>query len=98
MRARAAKRSGNELQIKVDPLLLPTDIDVLALDRALRRLEIVEPRWCQLVELRFFGGLTIEETASVLDVSSATVKRDWTLARAWLYRELQGLPPGDLIG
>lgn len=93
----AAKRSGNELQIEVDPLLLPTDIDVLALDRALRRLEIVEPRWCQLVEQRFFCGLTIEETASVLDVSPATVKRDWTLARAWLYRELQGLPPGDPV-
>jgi DNA-directed RNA polymerase specialized sigma24 family protein len=58
----------------------------------LSRLDAVEPRWRQLVELRFFGGLTVTETASLLEVSPATVKRDWSLARGWLYRELQGLP------
>ncbi len=53
---------------------------------------LLEPRWRRLVELRFFAGLTVEETAAVVDLSPATVKRDWSLARAWLYRELQGLP------
>ena len=72
--------------------LLPPDVDVLALDLALSRLEAVEPRWSHLVELRFFAGLTVGETASVLEVSRGTVKRDWSLARAWLYRELKGLP------
>jgi len=93
--SRAAKRGGGELQIerdRVDVALLPADIDVLALDEALSRLEAVEPRWSALVELRFFAGLTVGETASVLEVSRGTVKRDWSLARAWLYRELKGLP------
>ena len=93
----AAKRGGGELTVEPNQQeapLLPSDVDVLALDEALSRLEAVEPRWSQLVELRFFAGLTVGETASVLEVSPATVKRDWSLARAWLYRELQGLP-GD---
>ncbi len=92
---RAAKRGGGELRVEPDErdaVLLPADVDVLALDVALSRLEAVEPRWSRLVELRFFAGLTVEETATVLDVSPATVKRDWNLARAWLYRELEGLP------
>ena len=71
---------------------LPPDVDVLALDEALSRLEALEPRWSRLVELRFFAGFTVEETASVLEVSPATVKRDWSFARGWLYRELQQLP------
>jgi RNA polymerase sigma-70 factor (ECF subfamily) len=61
---------------------------LLALDEALRRLASVDERAARVVEYRFFGGLGIEETAEALEVSAATVKRDWTAARAWLYREL----------
>jgi RNA polymerase sigma-70 factor (ECF subfamily) len=61
---------------------------VLEVDQALKRLEGLSPRQAQIVELRFFSGLTEEETAEVLGVSSRTVKRDWTMARAWLYAEL----------
>jgi len=68
----------------------PLGVDVLALDVALERLSNAYPRQGQLVELRFFGGLTVEEIAAVLDVAPITVKRDWALAKAWLYRELQG--------
>ena len=63
--------------------------DFLALDEALRTLESFAPRQARIVELRFFGGLSLEETAEVLDVSVGTVRRDWSLARAWLYRELK---------
>ena len=66
-------------------------VDWLALDCALDRLAALDERQARTVELRFFGGLTIEETAEVLRVSQATVKNDWTLARGWLYRELQRL-------
>jgi DNA-directed RNA polymerase specialized sigma24 family protein len=69
----------------------PLDVDVLALDAALQRLAESYPRQGQLVELRFFGGLTVEETAAVLGVAPITVKRDWPLAKAWLYREILGL-------
>ncbi len=65
-----------------------TDDDVAAIDEALTRLAGIDPRQAQLVELRYFGGLTIEETAQVLEISDATVKREWALARAWLRREL----------
>lgn len=64
--------------------------DVIALDDALRALALVDDRKSQVIELRFFGGLTVEETADVLRVSIETVKRDWKLARAWLRRELRG--------
>ena len=73
----------------------PFDLDVLALDGALSRLETLEPRWARLVELRFCAGLSIEETAAVVGISPATVKRDWHLARAWRYRELRGEPTDD---
>jgi len=73
-----------------DAAFEPLSIDVLALDLALRRLSEMYPRQSQLVELRFFGGLTVEEIATVLEVAPITVKRDWSLAKAWLYRELQG--------
>lgn len=63
-------------------------IDVYALDRVLSRLEGLDPQQGRVVELRFFGGLTIEETVVVMGLSSATVKREWAVARAWLYREL----------
>jgi len=70
-------------------------VDALALDRALTKLEAMDPTQARVVELRFFGGLSIEETASVLDVSAGTVKREWAVARAWLYRELEGQPPAS---
>jgi RNA polymerase sigma-70 factor, ECF subfamily len=65
-------------------------VDALALDAALRKLEALDPEQGRIVELRFFGGLTVEETAEVVSVSPATVKREWALAKGWLYRELTG--------
>lgn len=62
--------------------------DIAAIDEALTRLGALDPRQAQIVEMRYFGGLTIEETAQALEISDATVKREWTLARAWLRREL----------
>jgi len=69
------------------------DVDLLALHEALERLAELDPEQARLVELRYFGGLTIEETAEALGVSPATVKREWALARAWLRRELSGSGP-----
>jgi RNA polymerase sigma factor (sigma-70 family) len=67
------------------------DVDLLALDEALTRLARVDPQQSRVVELRFFAGMTIEETAEALQISPATVVREWTVAKAWLYAELQGL-------
>ena len=64
--------------------------DLLALDEALRRLEAIDPRQCRIIEYRFFSGLSLEETAELVDASVATVKRDWVAARAWLNRALDG--------
>jgi RNA polymerase sigma factor (TIGR02999 family) len=92
---KAAKRDAGGVRVEPDGRdapRLPPGVDVLALDEALSRLEALEPRWSRLVELRFFAGLTVGETASVLGVSPATVKRDWSFARGWLYRELQPMP------
>jgi len=66
-------------------------VDVAAIDEALTRLATIDPRQAQIVEMRYFGGLTIEETSQALELSDATVKREWTVARAWLRRELGGL-------
>jgi RNA polymerase sigma factor (TIGR02999 family) len=66
------------------------DTDMAALDEALNSLATIDPRKVQVVELRFFGGLSVEETAEVLKLSTVTVKRDWRAARTWLYRELIG--------
>lgn len=66
--------------------------ELVALDEALVKLAEVDPRRSQVVELRFFGGLGVEETAEILNVSRHTVMRDWTLARTWLFRELRGTP------
>jgi DNA-directed RNA polymerase specialized sigma24 family protein len=63
-------------------------VDVLALDTALEKLAALDPQQAKIVELRYFGGLTVEEVAESLDISPATVKRHWTLARAWLKKEL----------
>jgi RNA polymerase sigma-70 factor (ECF subfamily) len=70
-------------------------VDALALDAALKRLEALDPEQSRIVELRFFGGLTVEETAAVVGVSPATVKREWALAKGWLYRELTGEAAAD---
>ena len=67
-------------------------VDVLALDAALERLAALDPHQAKIVELRYFGGLTVEEAADALDISPATVKRHWTLARAWLKKELSPEP------
>jgi RNA polymerase sigma factor (TIGR02999 family) len=74
----------------------PVDaVDALALDNALQKLEQLDPDQGRLVELRFFGGLTVEETAAALGISPATVKRDWALAKGWLHRELTGEAQSD---
>ena len=65
-----------------------TQEEVSAIDQALQRLEQIDARQAQIVEMRYFGGLTVEQTAEAIDISEATVKREWTLARAWLRREL----------
>lgn len=90
------KRGGGTQRVTLhDDLVMATDpaFDVVALDRALEVLAEVDPRKCKIVELRFFGGLSVEETAELLDVSPDTVKRDWRLAKLWLLREIEGKPP-----
>lgn len=73
------------------------DLDIIALDEAMKRLALVDERAARVVELRFFGGMNVEETAEALGIAPATVKRDWTIARAWLLREIQkgDAEPGD---
>ena len=92
-RARAKlKRGGDVIQVSLDEAaVIPTEpgADLIALDEALTTLAAFDERKSQVVELRFFGGLTVEETAEVLRVSSATVMRDWELAKVWLLRELE---------
>jgi len=90
-RHRAAKRGAEAPRISLEEataLTRKTDVDVLALDDALNSLAQVDPRQSKVVELRFFAGLALEEIAEALDIAPATVQRDWTAARAWLYREI----------
>jgi RNA polymerase sigma factor (TIGR02999 family) len=93
-RARAAKKRGGERhRVTLDEGLMAggdRSIDLIALDQALERLAALSAEQARLVELRFFGGLTIEETAEAMQISPATVKRHWTIACAWLARELEG--------
>lgn len=94
-RRRADKRGGGEtLSLDDTGLFAPSknrsaDVDVLALDDALRALGQMDARKAQVVELRFFGGLTFEETAEILKVSPMTISRDWSTAKAWLHREMK---------
>jgi RNA polymerase sigma-70 factor (ECF subfamily) len=92
-RARAAaKRPKPDLLIALDdvtPSVEPRPVELLGLDRALTELATIDPRQARLVELRYFVGLTAIETAEVLGISPTTVKREWNLARAWLYRHLK---------
>ena len=90
------KRGGEAAQISLDEVEASDDqpaidaVDAYAVHRALLRLESFDPDQGRVVELRYFGGLTIEETAAVMNVSAGTVKREWAVAKAWLYRELAG--------
>jgi RNA polymerase sigma factor (TIGR02999 family) len=87
----AAKRGGGECRLSLseaDRLAEKGDVNLLALDEALHRLEVLDLQKSRIVELRYFGGLTIEETAEALQISPTTVKRDWRLARAWLRNEI----------
>ena len=89
------KRGGLLHRVPLDDAMLPASQPadaLIALDEAIRRLHGVSPRLSRLVECRYFGGMSIEETAQALGVSPATIKRDWNVARAWLNRELQGQP------
>lgn len=101
-RARGAeKRGGGRVQVTLDDALVAgpgAAVDLLAVDEALSALAALDARQARIVELRFFGGLTVEETAEATGVSPATVKRDWTLARAWLKRELGADPGGAEAG
>lgn len=93
-RARGAqKRGGARQRVTLDDALVAggeRSMDLVALDQALERLTALDPEQGRLVELRFFGGLTVEETADAMNISPATVKRHWTVACAWLARELEG--------
>jgi RNA polymerase sigma factor (TIGR02999 family) len=89
---RRAKRSGKWTRVTLDETLKapePADIDVIALDAALTRLAAFDNRKSQVAELRFFAGLTLEETGQMLEVSLATVEREWQAARAWLFKTLR---------
>ena len=92
-RARAAsKRGGSRVRVSLDESMRAVkndSVDVLALHEALERFAALDPQLARLVELRFFGGLSVEETARELGISPATVKRSWKLAKAWLMRELE---------
>ena len=86
-----AKRGGEQEKVGLEGLTLAigtTSFDLVALDQALTRLAAKEEHLARIVELRFFSGLSVEETAEVLKVSDSTVKRDWQMAKAWLHREL----------
>jgi RNA polymerase sigma factor (TIGR02999 family) len=95
-RRAAAKRQGDDVEpvLPIVSLDVAADVrvDLVALDDALLRLEAFAPDRAKVVELRYFGGLSIEETAAFLRLGEATVKRRWNYARAWLYRELTGAP------
>jgi RNA polymerase sigma factor (TIGR02999 family) len=85
------KRGGGELKVTWTENINvpePVDVDLVVLDDALNSLAEMDSQQSRIVELRFFGGLSIEETAAALDISPATVKRDWAVARAWLYRAI----------
>ncbi len=92
-----AKRGGNAVRVPLDDVLLAArarGIEVLALDEALESLSRIDARKGRVVELRYFGGLSVEETAEVLGISAETVKRDWKMAKTWLFSELTGKKDG----
>ena len=86
------KRGGSEVRVPLDAALEVFDrrnISMIEINRALNDLETLDPRQAQIVELRFFGGLTVPETAEALEISPATVKREWNVAKLWLEKEMQ---------
>lgn len=95
----AAKRGGDRRKVALQEDALVQEkacADLIALDDALKRLAAEDPRKCRVVEMRYFGDLTEREIAEVLGISTTTVERDWSMARAWLYREVsKGVPRGD---
>lgn len=87
----SAKRGGGAPKLELNEALVVSQqkaSEVIALDEALKQLALIDPRQSRIVELRFFGGLTVEEAAEVLNVSPVTIKREWSTAKAWLYQEL----------
>lgn len=95
LRAACEKRGGEAITIAIDggtfQVASPSgDVNLIELDEALDRLAKLDPRQARVVELKYFGGLSIEETAEVLGISNATVKREWNMARTWLRAELSG--------
>jgi len=89
----AAKRAGDQERVSLDEHAAseePRELDLIAVNAALEDLQALDPEKSRLVELRFFGGLSVEEAAEVLGTSPSTVAREWRLARAWLYRRLEG--------
>jgi RNA polymerase sigma factor (TIGR02999 family) len=89
----AAKRRSAQLTLLVDEAVEPSsqrELDLVALDDALKALAELDERQSRIVELRFFGGLSIDDTSRLLEISPATVKREWSTARAWLYEEISG--------
>ncbi|MDH3439414.1 MAG: ECF-type sigma factor [Gammaproteobacteria bacterium] len=94
----AAKRGGNRVQVTLSgnlPVFDDAISDLLDINAVLEQVESANERYARLFECRVFGGMTIEETALVLDVSPATVKRDWSLVSAWIYRELRDVQAGE---
>ncbi len=88
-----AKRGGSYIRVSLNEesaLATAKDLDIVALDQALDRLAEIDPQQSRVVELRYFSGLNVEETAEVLSISPATVKREWRMAKAWLHREISG--------
>jgi RNA polymerase sigma factor (TIGR02999 family) len=94
IQAKRKKRGGEAQRVTLDERIPadkpPENVDLICLDDALTRLSGLDERQARIVELRYFGGLSIEETAEVLGISPATVKREWNMARAWLRAELTG--------
>lgn len=94
-RHHAAKRGGAGQRVsleEVNAAVSDNEVDLISLDDALEKLAALDPQQSRVVELKFFGGLTIEEIAEVLGISPATIKREWSLAKAWLHREVSGSP------
>ncbi len=90
-RRRAAKRGGGAVDVSIDDATLLSNeraADLIALDEALTKLAAMDRRQSEIVELRFFGGLSVEETGAVLGISTGTVKREWRTAKAWLHKEV----------
>ena len=91
----ARKRGSGAQQVSLSLVEAPSgqpDVELIALEQALEQLAVMDPRKARVVELKFFGGLTIEEISEVLGISEATVEREWSFARAWLYRAMEGRP------